>query len=542
MRGRGLFGSLILAVPALAFQAPASGVVEGRVVDSATGQPLAEVRVTLAQIPIVMGMRPTSGVLGEDFYDPTLMPAQRVGQAPPVAATTGPDGQFRMSLNPGRYHVRAERTGFFPTPAGVTYLSLIPGERLKGVTIKLTASCAVSGKVLDAEGRPMAQVRVQGLRWTIGSVGGQRVLAPQGTASTGADGEYRMVGLPPGTYVFAAEPGAQGERQPKSAYVTTFAGGATDAAAAGMKLAPGSVRAGVDFRMRRVPVVTVSGKVTGGAAIAGKDGGVMVALQARDPDGYTTGPRFTQVNADGTFVLPDVPAGAYLIRATAVSEGQVRLAGRMALDVADSDVQGLTVPLRAGGPLAGRIRFAEAEGVETPAVDAMNLWLQPPAGSYSGTAHSAVDAEGRFRFRALEDESYRLQTVGLPRGYYVKSIRLNGREFAPQAIQPAEGGELVLTLERGTAELSGRVLYPSEQPASDVQVMVMNAGGEMVRSAVSLIDGQYRMAELPPGTYRVFPVVDADIFDASTLDRLAASATVIPLAKSARESRNLIVR
>src|SRR5262249_32903036 len=102
-------------------------------------------------------------------------------------------------------------------------------------------------------------------------------------------------------------------------------------------------------------------------------------------------------------------------------------------------------------------------------------------------------------------------------------------------------GDVLVTLEHGAAEVSGKVLDKGERPISDVLVMAVNDQGETIRSAISLIDGAYRLTELPPGAYRIFPVVDADVSDPDTLDRLTAAGKKVTLGKSARETRNLEV-
>lgn len=545
-----LCGSLILTVHALAFQTPLgspggalSGVIEGSVIDSVTREPIRKAIVTLVPIPIVMGIRPSGGMLGGDLYDPTQMPAHRIANAPPAIVTTDAGGQFRAVLTPGRYDVRAERSGYLSTPAGVAALSLIPGETLKDVTIKLTQHAVITGRVVDADGEPLAQVRVQCLRWTTMGPNGQRTLIPQSSSGTNDQGEYRIFGIVPGHYIVSAEAGVVGVE-----YVTLFAPGVTGLAAAQeIDLAPGTTRAGIDFRMRRFPVVEVSGKVTGAEGLVG----TAVSLLPRNPALLMSSTRqhSAPVNPDGTFVLRNVPPGSYILH-TAVfrtggipSQNQQRLTGRMNLDVAGRDLSGLTLALKPGVNLKGQIH-AEDE----PPLDSVNLWFQPQdGGGFSGGANSRVDREGRFAVSSLDPLIYRIQTGGLPKGYYVKSVQMGGVP-APEAATPGaldlSGliGEVIVTLERGTAEVSGKVLDQKQRPASDVQVMVVNAQGEIVRSTTSLIDGQYRIAELPPGTYRFFPVVDADISDPQTLDRLSAAAPKISLAKSARETLNLEVQ
>ena len=553
IEGMRLCRSLILAVYALA-QAPplATGVIEGSVIDSATGEPIRKASVTLAAIPIVMGIRTGGGMMGGDLYDPAMMPANRIANAPPAVLTTDADGRFRAVLTPGRYGIRADRSGYLATPAGVTALSLIPGETLKGVALKLTKQAIITGRVIDADGEPLAGVRVQCLRWTTMGQHGQRTLTPQSSGGTNDKGEYRIFGITPGQYMVSAEVEATGptpETGVRAAYVTLFAPGVTDLAdARAIDLGAGTVRDGIDFRMRRVPVVQVSGEVTSAIGLAG----TMVSLLPRNPALYTMGRQHSaQVNPDGGFALPNVPPGAYVLHAAGVSsQNQQRFSGRMNLDVAGRDLKGLTLSLEPAITLKGQIRVDGALApsvVPSVALDSLALWLQPQGSGLSGGASSRVDTQGRFTFSSLDPVPYRIQAGGLPKGYYIKSIQLGGVEVRDvnsvdlSTARAGSAGDCIIRLEYGTAEVSGKVLDKKERPASDVQVIVVDARGEIVRGAGTLIDGQYRITELPPGTYRLFPVVDADISDPNTFDRLSAAGLKITLAKSAHEMRNLEV-
>jgi hypothetical protein len=529
----------VLAFPLAAQSLPGPSMVEGRVIDAATGEPVSKAKVTLAQIPIVMGIRPSGGLMGDNFYDDSLMPAQQVAKVPPVSLVTDDAGNFRSAVNPGRFQIRAERSGYVTVPAGITAFSLIPGETLKGIVIKLNRQGIITGRVVDAEGEPLAYVRMQCLKWTMMGYNGQRVLTQQSTTSTNDKGEYRLFGLSPAQYIVAAEAGPHVpgfrdlEAHDRAAYVTLYSPGVSDfSAAKAIDLAPGATRQGVDFQMKRVPVVSVSGRVLSGGAP-----GTMITLLPRDPALAMAGGRqlSAPVHPDGTFSLSGVPPGQYVLHA--VRQMQQRFSGRLNVDVAGSDVNGLAVALRPGITLKGRIRADDA-----PPLDSVTLYFQPRYFGFSGGANSRSDSEGRFTAGPLDPETYRIQAHGLPVGSYVRSIRL-GETDVTEALELAPGaeGELAIDLEWGTGEISGKVLHRGGQPASDILVTAVNERGETVRSTISIIDGAYRLTDLPPGTYRVFPVVDADISDPHTLDRLAAAAKEITLAKSAREGRNLLI-
>lgn len=494
-------------------------------IDAVSGEPIRKANVTLAQIPIVMGIRPSGRSLTDDFYDPAQMPASRVANAPPIVLTTDEEGRFRATVSPGRHQIHADRSGYLPVPAGINYLSLLPGEKLMGVTLKLNQHAVIAGRVVDADGEPLSHARVHCLRWSILGQNGQRVLTQQSSTSTNDRGEYRLFGLTPGKYVVAADSGSS---------ATFFAPGVTDLdAAAAVVLVPGATRRDVNIRMPQLNSVAVSGKVLGG------QGNGIVSLMPRHPALMMAMTRqyAAPVDADGTFALQNVPQGQYVLNAAGTGPNQARLAARVNLEVGGQAVTGLSVSLQPGAVLRGVIRAEDA-----PPLTSVTLFFQPTSLGVSGGANSRWDRDGRFTVAPLDPGTYRVQAYGLPAGFYMKSIHLNGVEVSPHALELVAGpGEVVVTLAEGTAEVSGKIFEKGDKPASDIQLLVVNTRGESVRSATSLIDGQYRITGLPPGEYRVFPVVDADISDPDTFDRLTSSGRKITLGQFAREGLNLVL-
>ncbi len=532
--------SLALAVAAFAFQPPLppNGSLEGRVIDAATGAGVAGARVTLTQIPIVMGINPGVGMLGNDFYDSSQMPATRTGQRPPVVLQADAEGKFQTALGPGRYQIRADRAGYVVVPSGITMLSLIPGENLKGIDLKLNRQAAVSGRVTDAEGQPMTMVRLQALKWSLWGGGGRRMLTPQASTMTNERGEYQLPGLSPGHYLLAAtqtaaEPAKEIDGQ-RLGYVTLLAPGVSELASAReLNLTPGTVIKDADVRLRRVPVFDVSGQVSGAG------GAALVTLLPRESalQMAVSQQSATQSQRDGVFVLRDVAAGEYVLRANGLGlQGEMRGAGQTSLKV-EAAVNGVRVTIEPSLTVKGRVR---GEGDWAP--EAVTLYLQPVS-SFTGSPAARVDAEGRFSVSPVERGTYRVMAYGLPRGFYLKSVR-QGDVTTPDRLdlRQAPADDIVVTLEDGTSEINGKVLTATEKPLGDVQVVAVNAAGEMVRSAITVIDGAYRLAELPPGEYRIFPVIDADLSDPATFERLVGEGAKVTLGAATRETKHLIVR
>ena len=141
--------------------------IRGTVVDAATNQPVAGASVLM--------MRPES-----------------VAQA--LLATTDLRGRFVFTgVPPGAYRLRAERDDY--VRSDVTPLANIgPEGSVAGVTLTLTPTAVISGRVIDQYGDPASRVFVRAST--------TRLVAE---ARTNDLGEYRLFGLPPGAYVISAE-------------------------------------------------------------------------------------------------------------------------------------------------------------------------------------------------------------------------------------------------------------------------------------------------------------------------------------------------
>lgn len=155
--------TLVLSAVALLAFVQAQTDVSGRVVSDETGDPLPNARVAL-----------TTSLFGS-----------------PVVLTDR-DGRFHFAAAP------SERTGVAASKTGYARhdVALSPGGQ--PIEIRLQRSAAISGQVLDEFGDPVFAARVAA------------EIAPRGTnltiaANTETDdrGEYRLAGLPAGSFVVA---------------------------------------------------------------------------------------------------------------------------------------------------------------------------------------------------------------------------------------------------------------------------------------------------------------------------------------------------
>jgi len=207
--------------------------VEGTVVDAATGAGLRNVEVSLRAAP---GSAPAA----QSSY----------------TAATEKDGKFSITgVAPGAYRLSARRAGYLQTEFGArgsgrqgTTLTLLPGQRMAGLEVRLRRGAAISGRVVDEYGDPVERVMVRAMRyrWT----GSERQMSIQASTSTDDLGNYRLFGLEPGRYYLQVTPGvsstvAAGQvgKQARLAYAPVYYPGTIEESAA----SPVEVTAGAEL-------------------------------------------------------------------------------------------------------------------------------------------------------------------------------------------------------------------------------------------------------------------------------------------------------
>ena len=117
-----------------------TATIEGIAKNQKTGEPLADVRVTLAP---------------------------ELGGNNSKSATTDPDGKFTIAgIVPGRYNISGTRTLFFRPRrnAGAVAVTVTADQRLRDVQILLMPTGVIAGRVVDENREPLRSVRIEALR------------------------------------------------------------------------------------------------------------------------------------------------------------------------------------------------------------------------------------------------------------------------------------------------------------------------------------------------------------------------------------------
>ncbi|MFK3677335.1 collagen binding domain-containing protein [Microbacterium sp. NPDC090218] len=285
--------------------------------------------------------------------------------------TTAADGTYSFPgyVAADGYTVRiTPPAGKIPTGATTVAANLSGGDAVADFTLRNIVPVAVSGRVTDTTGAPIAGVPVM--------IAGQ-------TTTTDADGRYLFDQVPVGTH---------------PATITTPSGYTVDLEPAPVVVPPGSELAigNVDFRLAENP--DLSGAVrANGAGVAG------VTVTAVGPGGVT----LTRVtDASGAYSFPRLTAGDYEVTMTTPGGFVAASPVSRTEQVAATDVADVDFELARLGAIDGTVRDDDGAPVADVIVTVTGVGAPQQLTS---------DADGTFGLGALPPGTYTL-TVTPPTG------------------------------------------------------------------------------------------------------------------------------
>lgn len=603
------------------------GIIVGRVIDGVDGTPIAGAIVSLA-LP---------------GFSPERVQADGSGQ---FAFRGLPEGAFTISSSrPGWVDGAVGRTR--PRGPGRA-VTLDANGRVGDVEIPMWRFASISGVVFDENNEPVVGASVRTLRRTF--TGGRHRLTAGPTDTTDDRGQFRIGGLEAGEYIVvvpivhrpsmdgalraaresAVAGPAGGERGmvvavraevsstgggpaplmissldgagPPAAgttedglpltYQTEYYTGALSAdRATPVVVTHGEARVGVDFTLRPVRALRVSGSVTGPDGPAAN---VQLQLLPADAGDMANPIEIGSANSDneGRFDFPLVPAGRYILHASRQSRSQgmtftqsdgnatfvVRqtvervaagaqlppeptLWAETPLTVGSQDLAEVGVTLREGLTVGGSLSFSGSAASPTPEQRRnISVSLEPADGRTAGllgTVRGQVDESGSFTTAGVPAGKYVLRVSGAPQGWTLRDASFAGRDITSSAIELRDDnatGVLITFTDRAT-ELTGTVRDRSGNADTAATVLVFPAdqalwvdtGSQPRRLKQTRVgqDGSYTVADLPAGDYYVIAVADKDAAnwqDPAFLAQISRSATTVRLADGDTRTQALTTR
>jgi hypothetical protein len=465
---------------------------------------------------------------------------------------------------------------------------LIPGEYVVSVVSTQVALPAATVEEYTRgmqSGVPPNDPARTSLTQALFEAGGGGAMMPAGTAGSVQVGNLvQAVGR-------SAIPPPVGADAKVFAYPTLFYPASPSIAKAELiTVASGDDRTGVDLQIRPVPMSKVSGTVVGPDGPAANMALHLVPAESElgimEVDAATT-----ITDRHGAFTLLGVPPGQYLLRTMKVPRPIVANTGtttivqtgtggmmmstlggeppapppmptdptlwaEVPVSVGRLDVTDMTVPLRTGLRVTGRLEFEGTK--EKPAGTAltrMSIILDPVEGrGPTSPPGGQVDQGLQFKTYGVPAGKYFVRPLGLAAsGWMFKAAIYQGRDVAdvPLDLDSADVSGVVITFTDQPTELSGTVETSSGvDPSTTVIVFPTdntswsNAGlnSRRVRGTRTAATGAYKFTGLLAGSYYVAAVPEgsaAELLDPKVLETLSRTAARVTLDDGDRKTQNV---
>jgi hypothetical protein len=513
--------------------AKATAIIRGRITASDTGRGLRRAQVSIG---------------GGD------LPQRR-------SASTNSRGDFEIrDLPPGRYTLTVTRSGYLSFEYGQRRIGergktieLSEGEALSSIDVRMPRASVISGRVLDENAEPVPNASIWIMRQEF--FRGRRRFVPVSVGVRTDDiGQYRATGLAPGEYLlFATVPEtwtAGAEKKRVFGYAPTYFPGTTSIEQAQqVKVAAGKETPNVDVALIAAPAAVISGTARGSDGTPLSGGSVSLSQVMMGPGGMSFGGvADARIDADGNWMLRDVPPGEYEIEATAADRNRSRESAWAKLTVQGADLDGVSLISEAPVKLAGEVVTDSGAALPQPTVGHLRVTIDTTGDRRQlpvlmNDDNGQVKSDGAFTASALAGASV-IRVVPLPRGWAIKSIEVGGREAPDGAIELKGGRDetLRIVLTNGYPAITGRV---TDERAADAEGTVVlfpadesrwTTGGAPIRSGRTDQRGIFRIEAIPPGDYFVAAleaVQTWQVYDPEFLEALKARAERITLREGA---------
>jgi protocatechuate 3,4-dioxygenase beta subunit len=401
-----------------------------------------------------------------------LVLLRRDPNSPAIGALTDASGKFAFrKLEPGSYTVAVERDGWVTARESKTITtSVTAGQAAPAVTLKMVKTAAISGRVVDADGDPLAGASIQ-----VAPEAAKKGGPPSPWALTNDRGEYRAYNVAPGQYRICAVYAARSHRMdvqvqsptPAAYPKVCFPGNPQGSV---YTLEAGADLQGVDFHMAPARAVNVRGHVVFQAPE--RPLFLMVTLLSTSGTAEGATPEAIVKDADGKFELQGVLPGRYRLRVDGANAGgDARFGATRIIDVADTDLNGVEIAVAPPRRIEGRVMVPE--GRKMPP---LMVFLAPRDKSDNQAGGMAqVSPKGTFVLAEVGSGEYDVMigSTGPGDDLYVSGIRMGNSDALADGVRPGVAGDLEILLKGNGGTLNCTVSGDDDQPSAAQHVVLI---------------------------------------------------------------------
>ena len=501
-----------------------TGSISGIVTTAETGTPLRRVNVKIERVDGSGRTMPAGPFAGNER-----------------AALTTDDGRFEFrDLGVGTWRITASKGGYLTQQHGqrrpfetARPVMLTGGQRLD-LKMALGRAGAINGRVFDEYGEPVTGARVQLLRAR--TVRQHRQLQPVGQGDFSDDtGAFRLHSLAPGEYyVTASIRVAPLDSVVQTTYAPTYYPGTANFAEAQRIVVGTGAEVSADFQVRPVRTARITGFVQDSSGAPASAFLNLVAEATELGDGVGAG---GATREDGSFIIPDVAPGAYMLYATLRGGGYDAEVTSMPLNIYEDDVSGITLATAKPGSM--RVTLVPDVGITRPVPDSVAVVARSVRAG-SETRHGAAERASPSPIHA-PPAAFHL-SPDLPEEWMLKAVLVGDVDVidSPIDLKGQQDVPVRLVLSDKVTDVSGTVTLGNETQAVRVVVFAEDAGrwrtpSRFIRTAAVDGDGRFRLRGLPAGVRYLAIAVEGleegDAADPELLTRMKDQAVSFPLAE-----------
>ena len=492
--------------------------VSGRVLDVQTGQPIRGAQVVLMN--------------GRDEL---------------VSAYTTPDGRFVLEEAPvGEWRASALKSGY----ADLVERVVVPdAQPLTGLELRINRYAVITGRVVDADNRPVVGARVAAL--TRHSEGGETIWRSfaRGGGQTDDRGEYRVWGLSPGPYIIGVYPkgsvSAAGVLRFESAGAF-YPNVRSLAEAERIVVEWGQVREGVDLRLDPPGETRAIIQAVLPPTVDGLCDTCSISVLLDDPEALV---RIgdTMLGAGNTAVVEGLPRGEYLIQLRGFDRA-TRSSWHGMAELALKGLHAEPVSIAASGevPVNGKVVLEGRPEAEQGKPFRAGVRLQPPRklmelGMFTRSMYANVEISGTEAPFALSSFAGEMDLLFMVGEGYVAGITLDGKPLESPRLAIPEAGipdGLVIRVRFDTGSVEGTIDAPQSAAGGPkleyaVQARPVHPGSFLPSPYLPVQpDGSFRQ-KLPPGAYELVAFAvgrgTSPLTDPAQADALARAAKRIEI-------------
>jgi hypothetical protein len=455
----------------------------------------------------------------------------------------------------GKYRIACVKQGFSLREFGAPR-PLMPGDILvvnsaeeKGpLTIEITPSSRLSGRIVDLEKTPLARLHVELMQFK--EFRGEWRLVVVGSRDTVSDGTYSFDSIAPGRYYIHTFPRAVVRARPKR----------SDARCAlGPKVYGAVYYPGVDAADSASALIVEEGLPTVvsdlvmeprdstcavGTIVFPRGGAEDVRISVLEPDSVVQNTEsiteIVTIHPAEDFEISAIPAGPYLISLIPQNSADLYQMHPVALMPTATDTLTLTVADKGRADL---LLARERRDDEDHEIDFSQLVVQFRSRRViDKVVDIHLDASGHGTQEGLPEDSFTVHLDGLPEHTYLKAIRVNGellRDTNEAFVSGTDGPtSMLLTLSNDGGSIDGIVVGDDPRRQLNATVILMAAqGGRDLSTPIKLASpdaaGHFTIGGIPPGEYSVLALGDLEwgsAYDPGLLSRYNSHATHVSLA------------